>query len=171
MTDTTLMRSRSSGPIEMTTDPTFSRRIRRLILVSLVALGLISVLAVTSGYTGWAAIALLVGGWVTMPSLLARSLVRPQWRYLLAVPASAVSAGLVIIAAGFDGSAAARFGWWLMAAGVLTGGTLGGWFWYRWGPVPASLDEPFSTGRWVLVAVHAGLVVAGGLLVAFSELL
>jgi hypothetical protein len=55
----------------------------------------------------------------------------------------------------------ARAGWVLVTAGILLGGVLGGWFWFRWLPVPASLDAPFAPGRWVLVAVHVSMIVAG----------
>jgi hypothetical protein len=155
----------------MTIDPSFARRLKRLIAVSAVALGLIFLLAYNTSGAGWISYGLLIGGWVSMPILLARSLERPMWRYLLAIPAGLVSSGLVIVAFGFDGSSVAQIGWWSMTAGVLLGGTLGGWFWYRWMPVPRILDQPFSTGRWALIAVHAGLIVAGGALVLFGELL
>jgi hypothetical protein len=38
---------------------------------------------------------------------------------------------------------------------------LGLWFWYRLLPVPASLDDPFSPGRWTLIAVHIAAIVVG----------
>ena len=155
----------------MTTDPSFARRLKRLIGVSTVALGLIFLLAYNTSEAGWISYGLLIGGWVSMPTLLARSVDQPMWRYLLAIPTGLVSSGLVIVALGFDGSSVAQIGWWSVTAGVLLGGTLGGWFWYRWVPVPRMLDQPFSTGRWVLIAVHAGLIVAGGALVFLGELL
>jgi hypothetical protein len=55
----------------------------------------------------------------------------------------------------------AAAGWLLMTGGVALGGGLGLWLWYRLLPVPASLDDPFSCGRWALVALHVGLIVAG----------
>lgn len=164
-------RPRASISVELTSDPCFLRRIKRLILVSAMALGLICLLVLTTTDIGWIPTGLLVGGSLSMPILLAGSLSKPQWRYLLAVPAGMVSASLLIIALGFEGSSDARFGWWLMTAGVLMGGTLGGWFWYRWAPVPRIFNEPFSTGRWTLIAVHAGLVVVGGVLVVLGEVL
>jgi hypothetical protein len=153
----------------MTTTPAFLRRIRRLIVVSIIALGLISLLA-DAADVGWVPVGLMIGGWVTMPMLLARSLTQPKWRYLLVAPAAMVSAGLLTVAVGFDGSGSAGLGWWLMSAGVLAGATLGAWFWYRWAPVPRALDEPFSPARWTLVAIHAGLIAIGGILVVLGVL-
>jgi hypothetical protein len=48
-----------------------------------------------------------------------------------------------------------------MTAGVLFGGMLGVWFWFRWLPVPRGLHEPFSRARWGLIGVHVSLIVAG----------
>lgn len=158
-------------PIEMTDDPRFRRRIERLVLVSALALGLITLLVLGVPDTGWVPTGLIVGGWVTMPALLAASLAKPRMRYLLAIPAAMVSTSLLIVTVAADLSGWARLGWWLMTAGVLAGGTLGMWFWYRWVAVPQRLDEPFSAGRWALIAVHAGLVIAGGVVVAFAEIL
>jgi len=155
----------------MSSDPRFMKRMKRLIVVSAVALGLICLLVYTTSDAGWGAIGLMIAGWVSMPTLLAGGLARPKWRYLLVVPAGLVSTSLVIVAVGFDGSAVAKLGWWLMTAGVLVGGTLGGWFWYRWMPVPPMLEEPFSSGRWTLIAIHAGLVVTGGVFVLYGEVL
>lgn len=144
---------------------------KRLIAVSAVALGLISVLVYATTDAGWVATGLMMAGWVSMPTLLARGLAKPPLRYLLVVPAGLVSTSLMIVALGFDGSPIAWVGWWLMTAGVLVGATLGGWLWYRWMPVPRVLQKPFSAGRRTLIAIHAGLVVAGGALVVFGELL
>lgn len=169
MAHTASISSRGVGPTEMTNDPRFRRRIERLVLISAAALGVITLLVVWAANTGWVATGLMLAGWVTMPTLLAASLSRPHLRYLLAVPATIVSASLLVVAIGLDGSAWARAGWWSMAAGVLAGGALGAWFWYRWVPVPRPFDEPFSRGRWALIAVHAGLVIAGGAVVALAE--
>ena len=157
--------------MEMSSDPDIARRIKRLIAISAVALGLIFLLICTAAEAGPGPTGLMIGGWATMPILLAGSLSSPRWRYLLAIPAGLVSASLLIVALGFEGSITARIGWWMMTAGVLEGGTLGGWFWYRWVPVPRPFDQPFSAGRWVLVALHAALVVTGGAFVAIGELL
>jgi hypothetical protein len=153
----------------MSTDPGFARRLRRLIAISAVALGLIFLLAYTTTDAGWIAYGLLIGGWLSMPLLLAVGSTRPLWRYLLVIPASLMTAGLVIVALESGSSAVARLGWWTMTAGLLVGGTLGAWFWYRWAPVPRRLDQPFAAGRWVLIALHAGLVVVGGILVMLGE--
>lgn len=166
----TLLPTRPPVSVEMTSDPQFARRIKRLVAVSGVALGGILLLQVATTDAGWVAVGLMIGGWVAMPSVLTGSLAKPQWRYLLAAPATMVSSSLIVTAVGFDGSNSARLGWWLIVAGVLFGGTLGTWFWYRWMPVPRIFDEPFSAGRWALVAAHAGLVVLGALLVVFAEL-
>jgi hypothetical protein len=56
-----------------------------------------------------------------------------------------------------------------VTAGILLGSLLGLWFWYRLLPVPASLDDPFSPGRWTLVTAHIALIVVG-LALAASEL-
>ncbi len=162
-----------AGPtsLEMTTDPRFLRRIKRLILVSAVALGFICLLVLSTEEVGWVPAGLIIGGWVSMPVLLACSLWWPQWRYLLTVPAGMVSTSLFVVALESDGSGSARLGWWLMTAGVLAGATLGTWFWYRWVPVPKNLDEPFSSGRWVLIGVHAGLILIGSGLVVLGEIL
>jgi len=149
-------------PVELTRDPRFARRIRRLAVVSAVALGLIWVLVVTTLATPAAVDAVLAAGWLLMPATLVASLLHPRLRYGLVLPASMVSIGLLAVCLGWppvDPLVAA--GWLLMTAGVSLGGGLGLWFWYRLLPVPARLDDPFSTGRWALVGVHVALVVAG----------
>jgi len=170
VTDPSVRQGPNAG-IEMTSDARFARRVRRLSAVSSVALGVISLLALATTDVGWGAIALLVAGWITMPTLLAMSLERPQLRYLLVVPASIASIGLLFTATTFDDPALAAIGWWLIAAGVWLGGALGAWFWFRWVPVPAALDDPFSTARWSLVAVHIALIVLGGACVVGSAAL
>jgi len=157
--------------MEMSADPLFEKRIRRLIVISAVALGLVCLLAWTTTDHGRIWLVLLAGGWVSMPILLTASLKRPMLRYLLTIPAATVTAGLLGVALGFTGSSVGRLGWWIMTAGVSAGGTLGAWFWYRWVPVPRSLDRPFSTGRWTLIAIHTGLVVIGGGLVVLGAVL
>jgi hypothetical protein len=59
-------------------------------------------------------------------------------------------------------------GWLTTTAGILLGGGLGAWFWYRWFPVPASLEDPCSRARWLLIGVRVALIVAGLLLVALA---
>jgi len=140
-------------------------RIKRLVGISAIALGLIAVLVGAVPNLGWLPPTLMVIGWILMPLLLAYSLRHPAWRYLLAVPAAAVSIALLLVSIEFEGSAWATAGWWTMTTGVLLGGSLGTWFWYRWVPVPHQLSEPFSRGRWLLVGIHVGLIVSGWVLV------
>lgn len=149
-------------PVELTADRRFERRIRRLAVVSAVALGLLWTLAVTTLDAPPAVGVALAGGWLLMPSTLVASLLVPRLRYALVVPASMVSLGLLAVCVGWlptDSTVAS--GWLLMTAGVALGGGLGLWLWYRLLPVPARLDDPFSRGRWALIATHVGLVVVG----------
>jgi hypothetical protein len=112
-------------------------------------------------------LALLGTGWVLMPAVLVGSLAEPRFRYLVALPASLVTLGLLAICVGWlPSSPAIAAGWVLVTAGVLLGGSLGLWLWFRLLPVPGSLDDPLAPGRWALIAVHAGLVVAGLVLAA-----
>jgi hypothetical protein len=108
-------------------------------------------------------LALLAVGWVSMPTILAASLSRPSLRYALVVPAGAVSFGLIgmVRAAPQD----TVTGWLLITAGILLGGFLGIWFWFRWLPVPRILDNPFGWPRLVLVGLHLALVLVGATLV------
>jgi hypothetical protein len=148
--------------VELGTDPHFERRIRRLAVVSAIALGLICGLAVATLDAPAAVAALLGAGWLLMPATLAASVPRPRLRYALVLPATLVSLGLLAICVGWlPGDPAAAAGWLLLTAGIAVGGGLGLWFWFRLLPVPARLDDPFSTGRWALIGIHVGLVVAG----------
>lgn len=164
---TTLTRSRTG--VEMTADTRFAGRVRRLVAVSAVALGVIAVLALfATEAPGWL-VAMLAAGWVLMPSILGASLRRPTLRYGLVVPAGLVTVGLVALCWGWmPESTTASIGWLLITAGVADGGLLGMWFWYRMAPVPPSLDEPFSPRRLALIAVHVGLVAAGTVMVLWS---
>lgn len=147
---------------ELSDDPAFRRRVVRLTVVSAIALAGLWVLAVTATPAPVAVAALLVAGWILMPTILALSLRRPRLRYGLVVPASLVSLGLLAVClASPPRDAPAALGWWLILAGVGLGGVLGLWFWYRLGPVPRSLDDPFGPGRWALIGLHVGLVVIG----------
>ena len=67
-----------------------------------------------------------------MPTVLAWSLREARVRYLLVVPSSLVTVGLLAICIGWlPASAAAAAGWLLLTVGVGLGGGLGLWLWYR----------------------------------------
>ena len=153
----------------MRADPRFAGRVRRLARTSVVALGLIWLLAETTLDAHPAIGAALAGGWIGMPAILWFSLRRPRLRYGLALPSALVTAALLVICAtALPTDAFAQAGWLLLTAGILVGGLLGFWFWFRWLPVPASLHEPFAPGRWLLVAIHVALVVVGLLLAGLA---
>jgi hypothetical protein len=147
---------------ELSGDAHFRGRVIRLTGVSVVALGLIwSLWARTLETSNWVGAA-LIGGWVLMPTLLALSLRWPYLRYGLVVPASLVSVALLAISISWrpDHDLGAM-GWIVLTLGIVLGGTLGMWFWFRMAPVPDALAQPFSRGRWFLVGAHAALIVAG----------
>lgn len=154
--------------IEMGSDPAVLGRVRRLIVVSAVALGLIWALAVVTLDAAWPIDLALAAGWVAMPALLGLSLSRPRVRRLLAVPATLVGGALVAACLTALPAGPARAGWPAVAAGVLVGAGLGSWFWYRWLPVPRRLDEPFAPGRWILVGLHVAPILAGLTLVSIA---
>jgi hypothetical protein len=156
------------GPTELTSDLRFSGRVRRLVAVSSIMLGVITLLAALSPESTPLSIGLLVSGWILMPTLLDASVTRPRLRYLLALPAMLVTVGLIIVALGMDAWSAATAGWWLLTIGVLFGGGLGSWFWYRWMPVPEQLDDPFAPRRIALIVTHIALVVVGMALIIFG---
>lgn len=152
--------------IELTPDRAFGHRVTRLAVVSLVALGLIWWLARSMVRAGPAIGWLLVVGWALMPTILAASLTWPRLRYALVVPSAAVSVALVAIClTALPAEPLLRAGWLLITGGVLLGGTMGLWFWFRWMPVPPRLADPFSPGRWAMIGLHVGLVVIGLVLV------
>jgi hypothetical protein len=154
-------------PVEMSADSRFARRVRRLIAVSAVALGVITLLARDHGASAMAMVLLAVG-WVTMPSVLAASLRVPRMRYLLVVPAAATILGLLLVSTSSADAGLVPLGWWSITAGVGLGGVLGVWFWYRWMPVPRRLEDPFAGGRWALITVHVAAVAVGVVLVALG---
>jgi hypothetical protein len=165
------IRSERQPTAELSRDPRFERRVRRLAVVSAVALGLIWGLAVTTLEAPQWVDALFAAGWLLMPLTLAGSISWPRVRYALVLPASLVSVALLSVCLRWLPAApAAAAGWVLLTAGVMLGGGLGFWFWYRLLPVPARLDDPFSTGRWALVATHIALVIVGFGLAASSIL-
>jgi hypothetical protein len=152
--------------VEMTADRAFARRVIRLAFTSAVALGVVWALARTVRQAHPAIAWLLAGGWLLMPTVLFASLSRPLLRYALVVPATLVSVALVALSvAVIPVGGMAAVGWVLVTCGVLVGGTLGLWFWFRLMPVPAALNDPFSRWRWALVGIHVMLVVSGLLLV------
>ena len=107
-----------------------------------------------------------------MPVFLTASLRWPVARYGLAIPSTLVGVSLIAICltdlpTEWGG---ARVGWLMTTAGVLMGGVLGLWFWFRMAPVPRFLDDPFSPGRWTLVTVHIVLIVVGLALIGVSLL-
>ena len=75
------------------------------------------------------------------------------------VPLFAVSIGLIGVTLGASDSTAG--GWLLITLGILLGGALGAWFWFRWFPVPRLFDDPYGVPRVALVGVHIGLVLIG----------
>lgn len=149
--------------VELTANRLFERRIRRLVVISAVVLGVIWGLALADDAPTWVLVTLAIG-WVLMPTVLALSLRRALVRYALVVPASTVSIGLVGMT--FAAPESTAVGWLLITVGILVGGSLGAWFWFRWLPVPRSFEDPFAAPRLTLVGVHIGLVVVGVALVA-----
>jgi hypothetical protein len=105
-----------------------------------------------------------------MPGLLWVGLDEPGWRSLLPIPAVMFAAALLIITIGFEGPGPALAGWWMITTGVALGVGLAIWFWYRRFPVPEGLEDPFSPGRWLLIAVHVGLIALGMALVLSQTL-
>ncbi len=158
--------------VEMTADPGFSRRIRRLAFVSLIALWLVWLLAFSTTDLRWAISVCLAAGWLLMPAVLVASLRWPVLRYALAAPSLLVGVSLLALCvSALPEQAVARTGWLLLTAGIWFGGALGLWFWFRWAPVPPALDNPFSPGRWTLVGMHVALVVVGLALVGVGAVL
>lgn len=149
--------STGSG-VELTANRLFAHRIRRLIVISTIALGAIWGLAVADDAEVWVLVLLGVG-WLTMPTILALSLRRPMLRYALLVPANAVAIGLIGMTLTAPDST--EVGWLLVTLGIVVGGALGAWFWFRWLPVPRAFDDPYGTPRVALVGLHIGLVLVG----------
>lgn len=155
----------------MTGDERFARRVIRLALTSVFALGFILLLWAMTLDTHVAVGIGLAAGWVLMPSILTLSLRWPVLRHGLIIPSSLVGLALLAICIGaLPEDQGARTGWLLITGGVLFGGVLGAWFWLRWLPVPVGLHNPFSFGRWALVGAHVFLVAAGLVLVTISVL-
>lgn len=158
---------RRGTPIELSADRRVAGRIRRLAGTASIALGLIWYLAVATLDAPPAIGVALAAGWLSMPAILIASLERPLLRYALVIPSTLVGLPLLAISiAWLPAVPVAAAGWLLMTSGILMGGVLGLWFWYRLFPVPAALDDPMSSGRWMLIAVHIGLIVSGAALAA-----
>jgi hypothetical protein len=158
-------------PVELSAEARMNGRIRRLAATSVGGLGAIALLAHATLEAPAAVHAALASGWVLMPVLLALSLGRPVLRYALILPSALVGGALVAVCAlALPDGALARTGWLLVTGGVLLGGLLGGWFWYRLLPVPRALDDPFSTARWTLVALHVTAILLGLALVTAAAL-
>ena len=156
-------------PVELTADARFSGRVRRLGTVSLVAPGLIWWLASTRLSVPPPVLTVLLAGWWLMPATLFASIPYPALRPLLVAPATLITAPvLAIVVWWLPDQFAARIGWVLIAAGLALGGVIGGWFWFRWAPVPVALHDPFAPARWVLIAIHVVLISAGLVLVALG---
>ncbi len=154
-------------PLELSTDARFARRVKRLALTSVVALGLIWWLAVSTLTAPPIIDAALAAGWMLMPAILFASLPRPRLRYALVLPATLVGVALLAVSIWWlpqDPLAAA--GWLMVTTGISLGGLLGLWFWFRLLPVPEPLDDPFSPGRLGLISIHVGLIITGLMLAA-----
>ena len=158
--------------VEMTRDSRFGVRVIRLAATSVVALGLIWGFQFATLHTSAFVGICLAAGWVLMPVVLTASLRWPLARYGLAIPSTLVGVGLIAICltALPPDWGAVRIGWLVITVGVLIGGVLGLWFWFRLAPVPRFLDDPFSPGRWTLVAVHIVLIIAGLALISLGTL-
>ena len=172
MMDDTMALGPVQTSVEMTRDSRFGVRVIRLAATSVVALGLVWGFQLATLNTPAFVSVCLAAGWVLMPVLLTVSLRWPMARYGLMLPSTLVGVGLIAICltALPPDWGAARIGWLLTTAGVLMGGVLGLWFWFRLAPVPRFLDDPFGPGRWTLVAVHIVLIVVGLALIGLGAL-
>jgi hypothetical protein len=102
---------------------------------------------------------LLLAGWITMPTLLAGSLIRPSLRVLLIGPSTLVTIGILLAMISAKGGD--LLGWGVLLAGILMGDLLGLWLWLRVVPATGAWVEPFSAQRWIAIAVHIALVLSG----------
>ena len=156
-------------PIELSADPRFARRVKRLGRVSLVAPGLIWWVAATRLAIPPILLIALLAGWWLMPAVLFVSIPLPSIRPLLNVPATLITVPVLAIVAGrFSGQPIAGLGWILIAVGLLLGCVSGGWFWFRWAPVPDAFNDPFTPQRWQLIVIHVALICSGLVLAAFG---
>jgi hypothetical protein len=143
--------------------------VRRLGAVSLVAPGLIWWLAATRLVVPQPLLLALIAGWWLMPTTLFASIPYPSIRPLLIAPATLITVPVLVIVAWWSPvQPVAQAGWLLIATGLLLGGVLGGWFWFRWLPVPRVFDHPFAPARWGMIVIHVALICAGLLLAALN---
>ena len=163
-------RASPSSPIELSTDPRFARRVRRLGIVSLAGPGLLWWLAATRLAVPPPLLAVMLAGWWLMPAVLFASIPLPSLRPLLIVPATLITAPVLAIVVWWAPERLIPgLGWALIAVGLLIGAFAGGWFWFRWGPPPpAALDDPFSPARWGLIGIHVGCLAVGFVLAAWG---
>jgi hypothetical protein len=158
-----------TSPVELSRDPAFALRIKRLGWTSIVALGVITALAALTLDVPLPVISALAAGWLLMPAILFASLDRPRLRYGLALPASLVGVALLAIClAWLPAAPLPAVGWALMTIGVAMGGLLGLWFWYRLLPVPRALDDPYAPARLALIGIHIGFIAVGIALAAIA---
>ena len=157
-------------PVELTDDRRVRQRVKRLAAVSSVALGLIWALAAATLDAPAAVDGALLAGWLLMPTVLLASLRDARLRYGLAAPSVLVSFALLAVVVGWSPGGIAGVGWLLMLLGIVLGGAMGLWVWFRVLPVPQIFDAPDAAGRWILIAVHVVLIVVG-LALAASALL
>lgn len=152
--------TRTAG-VEMTHDHAFEARVRRLSVVSLLALGSLTWLAARDDAPLYVVI-LLGAGWLLMPAILRASLRRPRLRFALAVPAVLVASGLTAFCfRGLPHDDLVAAGWWTVTGSIWFGATMGTWLWFRWVPVPSPFDNPFGVPRLTLIALHIGGVLVG----------
>jgi hypothetical protein len=162
---------RHRAHVELSADRRFAGRILRLAITASVALGVIWFLATVTLEAPPVVGSALAAGWASMPAILLASLGRPLLRYALVIPSTLVSLPLLAIClAWLPAGPVAAGGWLLVTAGILLGGWLGLWFWFRLVPVPGVLDDPFGPGRLTLIGIHVALIVIG-LALASTELL
>jgi hypothetical protein len=154
----------------MSDDPSFLPRVRRLAGVSSIALGFIWLLAMRTTEPHNVAIdGALFGGWILMPTVLWTSIRRPEIRPWVFLPSALITLSLVALClTALPTDSLIVSGWLLVTAGIVFGGVLGGWVWFRGLPVPPSLDAPFAPGRWALISTHVLMIIAGLVLVALG---
>ena len=112
---------------------------------------------------------LLLAGWLSMFTVLTLSLARPSIRRLVAVPSVMVTAALIGICLWELRRPAWRERWLTPTAGILMGVRDGRLVLVPMVPVPRALDDPYASGRTILIAAHVGLVVGGTVLILVGQ--